>query len=355
VGNGVVINLRAMIKELRELSEAGVDYVGRLHISDRAHIVFDFHQEVDGLNEERLGGNSLGTTKQGIGPAYGSKIMRNGIRVGDLQDMQYFESRLRFLVQQLQQSYPELKVDIEKELAYFREIRPEILSMTTDTVVLVNEAHKSQKRILIEGANATMLDIDFGTYPYVTSSNPSIGSVFTGLGISPDKLGRVCGIVKAYCTRVGHGPFPTELDNDVGALLRSKGMEFGTTTGRPRRCGWIDVPQLRYCHMINGFTELNLTKLDVLSGFDEVKIGVEYLENGKVIPGMPASLNTYSNISMKYETMPGWKEDITKVKKFEDLPANCQAYVLRLEELIGVHIRWIGVGPGRLDVIERLQ
>jgi adenylosuccinate synthase len=227
--------------------------------------------------------------------------------------MDFFEKRLRLLVAQLEQSNKGLKVDVEAELAYYRSIRDEILSMTTDTIVYCNKAHKDGKRILIEGANATMLDIDFGTYPYVTSSNPSIGSVFTGLGLSAEKVGNVCGIVKAYCTRVGEGPFPTEEVGDVGELLRSKGGEFGTTTGRARRCGWIDVPQLRYCSMVNGFSELNLTKLDVLSNFDEIKIGVDYLYEDEVIEGMPASLNIYSQVKMKYEIFPGWKEDISKV------------------------------------------
>mmetsp|Transcript_20201 Transcript_20201/g.20301 ORF Transcript_20201/g.20301 Transcript_20201/m.20301 type:complete len:516 (-) Transcript_20201:177-1724(-) len=353
VGNGVVVHLRGLIDELRELTAAGVDYKDRLHLSDRAHIVFDFHQEIDGINEERLGRAKLGTTKKGIGPAYGSKINRNGIRIGDLRDMEFFEERLRLLAAHLEKNYPELKIDVEKELEYYKSIREEILSLTVDTVVYCNDAYKAGKRILIEGANATMLDIDFGTYPYVTSSNPSIGSVFTGLGLSAEKTGNVCGIVKAYCTRVGAGPFPTEETGPVGDELREKGGEFGTTTNRPRRCGWIDIPQLKYCAMVNGFTEVNLTKLDVLTGFEEVKIGVDYIHNGEVVTGMPASLKQYSDVKMRYETVPGWKEDISKVQSFDELPENCKLYVLRLEQLIGVPIRWIGVGPGRLDLIDR--
>lgn len=353
VGNGLVVHLRGMIEELRGLTAAGVDYHGRIHLSDRAHIVFDFHQEIDGINEDRLASDKLGTTKKGIGPAYGSKIMRNGIRIGDLQDMSFFEMRLRLLAAQLQNSYPSLKIDIEKELAYYHSIREEILGMTTDTVIYCNDAFRDGKKILIEGANATMLDIDFGTYPYVTSSNPSIGSVFTGLGLSPQKLGSVCGIVKAYCTRVGAGPFPSELEGSIGEELRAKGAEFGTTTGRPRRCGWIDIPQLKYCALVNGFTHINLTKLDVLTGFKEIQIGVEYTHKGHVVSTMPASLKQYSEITMKYEVMPGWDEDISKARTFSDLPPNCQAYVLRLEQLIGVPIRYVGVGAGRCDMIDR--
>jgi adenylosuccinate synthase len=205
VGHGVVVHLRGLLAELKTLREAGIDYQGRMHLSDRAHIVFDFHQEVDGINEARLAGDKLGTTKKGIGPAYGSKIQRNGLRIGDLRDMAYFETRLRSLVNHLQIAYPTLVVDVDKELAYYHSIREEILSMTTDTISYVHTAMKDNKRVLVEGANATMIDIDFGTYPFVTSSNPSVGSTCTGLGIPPKLVGNVTGIVKAYCTRVGEG------------------------------------------------------------------------------------------------------------------------------------------------------
>jgi adenylosuccinate synthase len=205
VGHGVVVHLRGLLAELRTLEEAGVDYKGRLHLSDRAHIVFDFHQQVDAINEQRLGGDMLGTTKKGIGPAYGSKIQRNGLRIGDLSDMEYFETKLRALINYLQMAYPELKVDVEAELEYYKSIREEILSMTTDTISLVHQAMADNKTILVEGANATMIDIDYGTYPFVSSSNPSVGSTCTGLGVPPNKLGCVTGIVKAYSTRVGAG------------------------------------------------------------------------------------------------------------------------------------------------------
>eukprot|EP01035_Chromulina_nebulosa_P026443 gene26443-34614_t len=276
VGNGLVVHLRGLLSELDALRAAGVDYNGRLLLSDRAHIVFDFHQQIDAINEKRLGGKKLGTTHKGIGPAYGSKVMRNGLRIGDLQDLAFFESRLRSLVDQLKSAYPELQVDVEKELAYYKEIRSTLLPMITDTVQYCNTAIAEGKNILVEGANATMIDLDFGTFPFVTSSNPSIGSVCTGLGVPPQRIQEVVGIVKAYCTRVGEGPFPTELSGSLEETLRAKGGEFGTTTGRPRRCGWVDIPQLKYALMLNGSTEINLTKLDVLSGFDEVKIGVGY-------------------------------------------------------------------------------
>lgn len=352
IGNGVVVHLRGLMAELKSLEDANIDYADRLHISDRAHIVFDFHQTIDGLNEKLLGGKKIGTTGKGIGPAYTSKTTRNGLRVGDLSDMKYFESRLRSLAEQLERDKTGLKIDVDAELEYYNAIRSKILSMTCDTITYSNHALKQGKNILVEGANAIMIDLDFGTYPYVTSSNPSVGSVLTGLGVPPQSIRNVCGIVKAYCTRVGEGPFPTELNDETGVKIRTKGYEFGTTTGRPRRCGWIDVPQLRYACLINGVSEINLTKIDVLTGFDEVKIGVKYMHNGKEVDGMPASLNTYSEVKVEYETLPGWREDISKINKFEDLPINCQNYIKRLEELLNVKVKWIGVGPGRLDMIK---
>ena len=355
VGNGVVVHLRGLMKELKELEDAGVDYKGRLHLSDRAHIVFDFHQTVDGLNEERLAGKKLGTTRKGIGPAYGSKVMRNGLRIGDLYDMEYFETRLRALASYFESAYSDLglKIDVEKELDYYKSIRNQVLDMTTDSAVFIKSRLNGDKRMLIEGANATMIDLDFGTYPYVTSSNPTTGGAITGLGVSPHRLGEICGIVKAYCTRVGEGPFPTELHNDTGEFLQKNGGEFGTTTGRPRRCGWIDVQQLQYASQVNGMTTLNLTKIDVLTGLPEVKIGVRYLYRGQPLVGMPASLSILSNIEVEYETLPGWQEDITQIRDYDDLPVNCKRYIDRLEELIGVPIRWIGVGPGREALIDR--
>jgi len=326
-------------------------------MSDRAHIVFDFHQEIDGQNESRLGRNKIGTTKKGIGPAYASKISRSGIRVGDLHNFEYFELRFRTLAEQMMAAHPGLDINVEEQLAYYRSIADRVKSMTVDTIKYTNSAYHDGKKILVEGANATMLDIDFGTYPYVTSSNPSVGSVLTGLGVSPDKVRGVYGTVKAYCTRVGEGPFPTELNPDkptsVGYHLCTVGAEYGTTTGRTRRCGWLDLPQMQYSVLINGFTAINLTKLDVLTGLDEVKIGVAYKYKGQYLDTMPACLKILSECEVQYEVLPGWEEDISKVKRFEDLPENAQRYVLRVQELLGVPVRWIGVGPNRLDQIDR--
>jgi len=209
-----------------------------------------------------------------------------------------------------------------------------------------------EKKILVEGANAAMLDLDFGTYPFVTSSNPTIGGCLTGLGLSHQKLGDVIGVVKAYTTRVGAGPFPTELDNEIGQTIRKTGGEFGTTTGRPRRCGWLDIPVLQFSCMLNGYTSLNLTKLDILTGFDEVKIGIAYLHDGKRLPSVPSSLEVLSSITVEYETLPGWKEDISKCTKFSELPVNAQNYIKRVAQLVETPVKWVGVGAAREALIE---
>ena len=353
IGNGVVVHLPSFLSELKSLEASGVEYEGRVFLSDRAHLVFDFHQAVDGRNEKSLGRNKIGTTKKGIGPAYASKISRNGIRIGDLQNWEYFVTRFKALAEQHMSAYPGLEIDIDEQLSYYKSIRSLVMEMTTDTILYTNQQYRDGKKILVEGANATMLDIDFGTYPYVTSSNPSIGSVLTGLGVSPRKVRGIYGTVKAYCTRVGEGPFPTELFDDIGQHLCTVGAEYGTTTGRTRRCGWLDVAQMKYSVLVNGFTSINLTKLDVLTGLKEIKIGKAYKSNGKYLDSMPACLKTLAGCEVEYEVLPGWTEDLSNCKTFEELPINAQRYVLRVQELLGVPIRWIGVGPNRLDQIDR--
>lgn len=337
------------------LEQQGINSDGRIKISDRAHIVFDFHQIVDGQLENKLGRNKIGTTKKGIGPAYASKISRNGLRIGDLRDWETFERRYRALAEHHMNAFQGLEIDIDAELKYYKSISERVNALTVDTIQYTNKAYLEGKKILVEGANATMLDIDFGTYPYVTSSNPSVGSVLTGLGVSPSKLRGVYGTVKAYTTRVGEGPFPTELNvyEGVGKHLSSVGAEYGTTTGRMRRTGWLDIPQMKFSTLINGFTSINLTKLDVFTGLEEIKIGKAYKYNGEYLEGMPANLKVMSSIEVEYETLPGWKEDISNVTEFEKLPVNAQKYVLRVQELLGVPIRWIGVGANRLAVVDR--
>jgi adenylosuccinate synthase len=352
IGNGVVIHLPTFFKELEALDEKGVDYSGRLLVSDRAHLLFDFHQTVDGMREEELAGEKIGTTKKGIGPCYSSKATRIGLRVGDLRFMKHFEENLTLLLENMQKRF-DFEYDIPAELERYREFAAKLEPMIVDSVSYVNQAHADGKKVLVEGANATMLDLDFGTYPFVTSSSPSIGGACTGLGLSPDKLDCSVGIVKAYTTRVGAGPFATELHDELGENIREKGHEYGTTTGRPRRCGWLDTFVLNYSHMLNNFTYLNVTKLDVLDDLDELKIGVGYSYEGKKLDSFPANLEVLANVEVEYETMPGWKTDITKCRTFDELPEAAQNYVVRIEELVGCPVRWIGVGPQRDEMIER--
>jgi len=351
VGNGCVVHIPSFFKELDDVTSKGVDSKGRIFISDRAHLVLDVHQTIDGLNEEDKNQTSIGTTRKGIGPAYAEKMNRTGIRVGDLLDMKLFEQKLRVIVALIKKRFSSVNVDIDAEVKRYQEYAARLEGIIVDGVSWINQAHKDGKSILIEGANATMLDIDFGTYPYVTSSNPTIGGCITGLGLSHNKIGDVVGIVKAYTTRVGEGPFPTELKDKVGEHMQTIGHEFGTTTGRKRRCGWFDAVIVKYSHTLNGFTSLNLTKLDILSGLDELKIAVGYEYQGKLLPSVPSSLDVLQNVKVVYETYPGWKEDLSKCEKFSDLPENAQRYVKKIEELIGVPIKWIGVGPERTALI----
>lgn len=354
IGNGVVVNLPGFFKELESLDKEKVDYSGRFFISDRAHLLFDLHKIVDGLKEVQLGKDAIGTTKQGIGPCYSHKMQRIGIRVGDLKVFEeVFPAKLRDLVESSRKAYGHFEYDIEGEIAKYREYAKKVAPMIIDTVPYLYNSIKSGKKILVEGANAHMLDIDFGTYPYVTSSNPTVGGIGSGLGIPPQKLSQVIGIVKAYTTRVGSGPFPTEELGATGDSLRKIGHEFGTTTGRPRRCGWLDIVQLRYSHMVNGITDIALTKLDVLSGFPEIKIGTSYILDGKEVDGYPSQIDALQNVKVTYQTLPGWTEDITKVRSYEELPKNARDYVELIEKLLGVHITWIGVGPGREAIVER--
>lgn len=348
IGNGVVVHLPQLFKELEQLD---VPHEGRVLLSDRAHLLFDLHQVIDGMQEQSLGKNEIGTTRRGIGPCYMTKAERIGIRVGDLAVWDSFELKFRNFVAKMQQRYGNFEYDTEKELQFVKAHQDRILSMTVDTVTLINKAIDNGKRVLLEGANAHMLDLDFGTYPYVTSSSPIAGGACTGLGLPPSKIGEVYGVVKAYTTRVGAGPFPTELHDANGEHLQRVGHEFGTTTGRSRRCGWLDMPVLQYSHMINDYAAICLTKLDVLSGLKELKIGVEYVYNGTTLESIPQSLDVLSQCEVVYETLTGWDEDISMARTFSDLPRNCQIYVRRVEELLGCKIRWIGVGPDRNDMI----
>lgn len=355
LGNGTVIHLPTLFHELEQLDKASIVHQGRLKISDRAHLVLDFHQTVDGMHEQSLGDKKIGTTKKGIGPTYSSKMTRNGIRVCDLFNEVTFEAKLRKLVGSLKQAYGEFNYDVEADLKRYAAFREKLRSNVVDSVELLNNAYNAGTRILFEGANATMLDIDHGTYPYVTSSSTVVGGVCTGAGLSPQKIEEVIGVVKAYTTRVGAGPFPTELEDATGQGLRDRGHEYGTVTLRPRRCGWLDIVVLRYSHMLNGFSLLNLTKLDVLTGIPELKIGVAYVdpETGRRYETFPADLDVVDRVNVEYLSLPGWDEDLRKCKSYDSLPENAKMYVAKVEELVGVPIKWIGVGAGREDTITK--
>ncbi|HEC20908.1 MAG TPA: adenylosuccinate synthase, partial [Candidatus Peregrinibacteria bacterium] len=350
IGNGVVISIPSLFEEMEILEKEKIDLKNRFFISDRAHLVFDYHKLIDELREDYRENKKIGTTKRGIGPTYADKVSRSGLRVGDLLDFGSFSAALRHNIQQLQEIY-QFPYETEEEIEKYREFTEKIKPYITDTTFYLNQSLQEGKKILSEGANGTLLDIDFGTYPFVTSSNASAGGVCTGLGLSPVKINSVVGVVKAYTTRVGEGPFPTELHDELGEKLREKGGEYGATTGRPRRCGWFDGPLMRYSTMINGFTSLNLTKLDVLSGLPKLKIATNYTYEGKNLNSFPVNLNTLDKIEVKYEELDGWEEDISQVKEFDALPENAQKYVKRIEEILDCPINFIGVGPGREDMI----
>lgn len=355
LGNGVVIHLPGLFQEIQKNVEKGMTgWEKRLIISPRAHLVFDFHQQADGLQESSRGKQLIGTTKKGIGPCYSSKATRNGVRIGDLvQDFAVFTEKFTNLANYFTKRYPELAINVEEELVKYKEYAEIVRPMVVDTVGFMNKQLKdSSKFILVEGANATMLDIDFGTYPMVTSSNCTVGSVCTGLGVPPRNVGEVYGVTKAYLTRVGAGCFPTEADPELDELLRTRGGEFGVTTGRPRRCGWIDIPMLQYGHMINGFSGIALTKLDILDTFDQVKIGIAYKKDGKVIDYYPACQREFDDIEVEYLTLPGWKSSTTSARLFSELPANAQSFVRTIEKHVGVPVKWIGVGKDRDSIIQ---
>uniref|UniRef100_A0A8C6PU82 Adenylosuccinate synthetase n=1 Tax=Nothobranchius furzeri TaxID=105023 RepID=A0A8C6PU82_NOTFU len=326
-------------------------------LTDCFRQIFDFHQVVDGLQEtERQAqeGKSIGTTKKGIGPAYSSKASRIGLRVCDLLgDFSDFSTRFKNLVRHYQSMHPSLTVDTEDQLKKLKDYAERLRPMVRDGVYYMYEAlHGPPKRILVEGANAALLDIDFGTYPFVTSSNCTVGGVCTGLGIPPLNIGDVFGVAKAYSTRVGIGAFPTEQLNAAGELLQTRGHEVGVTTGRKRRCGWLDLVIMRYAHMINGFTAIALTKLDILDVLDEIKVGIAYKLNGKRIPHFPANMDILHKVEVEYETFPGWKTDTSTARKWNDLPAKAQNYIRFIENHIGVPIKWVGVGKSRECMIQ---
>ncbi|KAL9715469.1 Adenylosuccinate synthase [Leucoagaricus gongylophorus] len=354
IGSGVVVHIPSFFAELDALQSQGLDCTNRLFISDRAHLVFDFHQIVDGLKEVELGGSSIGTTKKGIGPAYSGKASRSGLRVHHLFEPDTFEVKFRRLVEGRYKRYGHFEYDTEGEIERYKGLAERLRPYVVDSVVYMHKAIATGKRVLVEGANALMLDLDFGTYPFVTSSSTSVGGVCTGLGIPPKMIGRTIGVMKAYTTRVGGGPFPTEQLNDIGLHLQEVGREYGTTTGRRRRCGWLDLVVLKHSCLINGYDSLNLTKVDVLDELQEIKVGIAYkIRNGEELEGFPADLELLAGIQVEYITLPGWKTSIGNIRSYSELPENCQKYVEFIESRIGIPVEWIGVGPGRESMLRK--
>jgi adenylosuccinate synthase len=348
IGNGVVIDPKALIEEITALEKAGIDVRAQLAISNRAHVIFPFHRMVERISEDSPG-KAIGTTSRGIGPCYEDKIGRRGIRIADLIDADSF----RELYLQLQKDkrtiarafgIPETDGNaLDEYLGYAEKIRP----MVCDTAVLLNQAVRAGKRILMEGAQGTMLDIDHGTYPYVTSSSAASGGASTGTGLPPTKIGGIVGVSKAYITRVGAGPFPSEDHGPAGEAIRKAGNEFGSVTGRPRRCGWFDVPLLKYTAMVNGFDSLIVTKLDVLDELEEIPVCVAYRIGGKVVTEMPASQKELALVEPVYENLPGWRSKTFGIGRAEDLPANALRYLKFLEEKTEVEVGSVSTGPER--------
>lgn len=358
MGPGMVIHLPGLFGEIEHNEKLGLTgWNERLLISDRAHLVMDYHQALDAGNEAAKGGKAIGTTKKGIGPTYANKASRTGLRVSDLvYNFEGFCDRFKAGAQVAMLNLPGLDVDINAEVQRYREFADKIRPMVVDSVSWLTKRTRSGEKcnILVEGANATMLDIDHGTYPYVTSSSCSIGGVCTGLGLPPCAVGDVFGVAKAYCTRVGGGPFPSELHDELGNKLQELGHEYGVTTGRRRRCGWIDLPQLKYADCINHFTAFAITKLDVMDTFEKVCACIGYVDrDGNDIDYMPSSIKKLAEVRPKLREFPGWMCDTTKCKTWEDLPAAAQNFINFLEQELKVPIRWLGVGPARDSIIIR--
>ncbi|MGV8876327.1 MAG: adenylosuccinate synthase [Rhodoglobus sp.] len=356
ISNGVVVDVEVLFEELDALIARGVD-VSKLLVSANAHVITNYHRTLDKVTERFLGKRQIGTTGRGIGPAYADKINRVGIRIQDIFDENILRQKVEGALEQknhlLVKIYNRRAIEVEEVVAELLSHAERLRPMVADTGLLLNQALDRGEVVLFEGGQATMLDVDHGTYPFVTSSNSTSGGAATGSGVAPNRIERVIGIVKAYTTRVGAGPFPTELFDDSGEFLREKGFEFGTTTGRPRRCGWYDAPIARYSARINGVTDFVLTKLDVLTGLTTIPVCVAYDVDGVRHDEMPVSQSDFHHAVPIYEEFAGWSEDITGARTFDDLPKNAQDYVLAIEKMSGARMSAIGVGPGRDEIIVR--
>ncbi|MGR3766331.1 adenylosuccinate synthase [Rossellomorea sp. NS-SX7] len=350
IGNGMVVDPKALVKELKYLHDRDVT-TENLRISNRAHVILPYHLKLDEVEEERKGANKIGTTKKGIGPAYMDKAARIGIRIADLLDRASFEEKLARNLEEknrlLERFYETEGFKIEDILDEYYEYGQQIKKYVVDTSVVLNDAIDNGRRVLFEGAQGVMLDIDQGTYPFVTSSNPVAGGVTIGSGVGPTKINHVVGVSKAYTTRVGDGPFPTELNNEIGDQIREVGREYGTTTGRARRVGWFDSVVVRHARRVSGLTDLSLNSIDVLTGIETLKICVAYKYKGEIMEEFPANLNILAECEPVYEELPGWKEDITGCKTLSELPENARHYLERVSQLTGIPLSIFSVGPDR--------
>ncbi|HTR82691.1 MAG TPA: adenylosuccinate synthase [Bacteroidota bacterium] len=355
IGNGVVIDPIALMDEIKMIKSFNIDIEGRLFISHNAHLIMPYHKLLDNIREQ--GANKIGTTGRGIGPAYIDKYMRTGIRVVDLLDRRVLCDKLKTNIEEknrlLSKVYGSAELDVDKIIGEYEEFDKKIDPFVTDTSALLNAALKKKKKILAEGAQGALLDVDHGTYPFVTSSNPTSGGACTGLGIPPTAVNNIIGIVKAYSTRVGNGPFPTECFDETGERLRRIGHEFGATTGRPRRCGWLDMVSLKYSLTVNGIREIALTKLDVLDEFDEIKICTAYAVGGRPLKAFPTDLATLERITPVYRTYKGWGEKISDATRFSRLPLRARNYIQAIEKFTGVRVSIISVGARRDQTIQR--
>jgi adenylosuccinate synthase len=350
IGNGMVVDPKALVKELAYLHDKNVK-TNNLRISNRAHVILPYHLKLDEVEEASKGANKIGTTKKGIGPAYMDKAARIGIRIADLLDREVFEEKLTRNLEEknrlLERIYETEGFQLEDILDEYYEYGQQIKDYVVDTSVVLNDALDEGRRVLFEGAQGVMLDIDQGTYPFVTSSNPVAGGVTIGSGVGPTKITHIVGVSKAYTTRVGDGPFPTELDNEIGHQIREVGREYGTTTGRPRRVGWFDSVVVRHARRVSGITDLSLNSIDVLTGIETLKICIAYRYKGELIEEFPASLKTLAECEPVYEELPGWTEDITGVKSLDQLPENARHYLERISQLTGIPLSIFSVGPDR--------
>lgn len=352
ISNGVVIDPIIFKKEIEGLRKLGVEPVKNLKISRKAHLILPFHPLLDAASETLKGDNKIGSTLKGIAPAYRDKIGRDGLRVGDLEMPNFKEryNRARSQYQTILAPVEETLKLSERETAFFESLETLMQFEFIDSEYTINNLLESNKKMLAEGAQGAMLDIDFGSYPFVTSSNTTIGGACTGMGVAPKNIGEIIGIVKAYCTRVGSGPFPTELFDATGQKLRDLGFEYGSTTGRPRRCGWLDLVALKYVVMLNGVTQIILTKADVMDTFSEIKVCKKYLINGEESSTIP--FNMYGNIEPVYETVEGWNTSINKIRNKSDLPKAFLDYITIIEEFVNVPVKYVSVGPDRIEVIK---